>query len=130
MAVNTVDETLNTRVRRLLENLVALLRARLEQAQQEGRALVRDVITGVLLILAALLLLVLVLPIAVVTVILALAEVLPAWAATGLVLLAMVLAAAGLFLTARARFRRRRLQFWRGLREDAQMVRRLLEGKE
>jgi hypothetical protein len=115
-----------TRVNRILQNIVALIRARWEQAQREGRAAVRDVITGAVLIVVAIVLLALSVPLAVVTVILLLAEVLPPWAATGIVLAAIMAVAGVLALVARGKFRRRGFQVVRDLRQDFTAMRESL----
>lgn len=107
-----------TRVNRILNNIVALARARWEQAQREGRAVVRDLITGAVLIVVAIVLLALSVPLAVVTIILLLAEVMPAWGATGIVFAAMLVVAGLLVLVARSKFRRRGFQLVRDLGQD------------
>lgn len=107
-----------TRVNRILKNIVALVRARWEQAQREGRAVVRDLITGAVLIVVAIVLLALSVPLAVVTIILLLAEVMPAWGATGIVFAAMLVVAGLLVLVARSKFRRRGFQVVRDLGQD------------
>ncbi|MGH2399840.1 MAG: phage holin family protein [bacterium] len=107
-----------TRVNRILKNIVALARARWEQAQREGRAVVRDLITGAVLIVVAIVLLALSVPLAVVTIILLLAEVMPAWGATGIVVAAMLVVAGLLVLVARSKFRRRGFQVVRDLGRD------------
>ncbi|GEM_PF-2347244 len=107
-----------TRVNRILKNIVALARARWEQAQREGRAVVRDLITGAVLIVVAIVLLALSVPLAVVTIILLLAEVMPAWGATGIVFAAMLVVAGLLVLVARSKFRRRGFQVVRDLGQD------------
>lgn len=107
-----------TRVNRILKNIVALARARWEQAQREGRAVVRDLITGAVLIVVAIVLLALSVPLAVVTIILLLAEVMPAWGATGTVVAAMLVVAGLLVLVARSKFRRRGFQVVRDLGRD------------
>ncbi|MGH2426040.1 MAG: phage holin family protein [bacterium] len=107
-----------TRVNRILKNIVALARARWEQAQREGRAVVRDLITGAVLIVVAIVLLALSVPLAVVTIILLLAEVMPAWGATGIVFAAMLVVAGLLVLVARSKFRRRGFQVVRDLGRD------------
>lgn len=107
-----------TRVNRILKNIVALARARWEQAQREGRAVVRDLITGAVLIVVAIVLLALSVPLAVVTIILLLAEVMPAWGATGIVFAAMLVVAGLLVLVARSKFRRRGFQLVRDLGQD------------
>lgn len=107
-----------TRVNRILKNVVALARARWEQAQREGRAVVRDLITGAVLIVVAIVLLALSVPLAVVTIILLLAEVMPAWGATGIVFAAMLVVAGLLVLVARSKFRRRGFQVVRDLGQD------------
>lgn len=107
-----------TRVNRILKNIVALVRARWEQAQREGRAVVRDLITGAVLIVVAIVLLALSVPLAVVTIILLLAEVMPAWGATGVVFAAMLVVAGLLVLVARSKLRRRGFQVVRDLGQD------------
>ena len=107
-----------TRVNRILKNIVALARARWEQAQREGRAVVRDLITGAVLIVVAIVLLALSVPLAVVTIILLLAEVMLAWGATGIVFAAMLVVAGLLVLVARSKFRRRGFQVVRDLGQD------------
>lgn len=107
-----------TRVNRILKNIVALARARWEQAQREGRAVVRDLITGAVLIVVAIVLLALSVPLAVVTIILLLAEVMPAWGATGIVFAAMLVVAGLLVLVARSKLRRRGFQVVRDLGQD------------
>ena len=107
-----------TRVNRILKNIVALARARWEQAQREGRAVVRDLITGAVLIVVAIVLLALSVPLAVMTIILLLAEVMPAWGATGIVFAAMLVVAGLLVLVARSKFRRRGFQVVRDLGQD------------
>lgn len=107
-----------TRVNRILKNIVALVRARLEQAQREGQAVVRDLITGAVLVVVAIVLLALSVPLAVVTIILLLAEVMPPWGATGIVFAAMLVVAGVLVLIARSKFRRRGFQVVRDLGQD------------
>lgn len=115
-----------TRVNRILKNIVALARARWEQAQREGRAVVRDLITGAVLIVVAIVLLALSVPLAVVTIILLLAEVMPAWGATGIVFAAMLVVAGLLVLVARSKFRRRGFQVVRDLGQDFSTMRESL----
>ncbi len=115
-----------TRVNRILKNIVALARARWEQAQREGRAVVRDLITGAVLIVVAIVLLALSVPLAVVTIILLLAEVMPAWGATGIVVAAMLVVAGLLVLVARSKFRRRGFQVVRDLGQDFTTMRESL----
>jgi hypothetical protein len=115
-----------TRVNRILKNIVALARARWEQAQREGRAVVRDLITGAVLIVVAIVLLALSVPLAVVTIILLLAEVMPAWGATGIVFAAMLVVAGLLVLVARSKFRRRGFQVVRDLGQDFTTMRESL----
>lgn len=115
-----------TRVNRILKNIVALARARWEQAQREGRAVVRDLITGAVLIVVAIVLLALSVPLAVVTIILLLAEVMPAWGATGIVFAAMLVVAGLLVLVARSKFRRRGFQVVRDLGRDFTTMRESL----
>lgn len=107
-----------TRVNRILKNVVALARARWEQAQREGQAVVRDLITGAVLVVVAIVLLALSVPLAVVTIILLLAEVMPPWGATGIVFAAMLVVAGVLVLIARSKFRRRGFQVVRDLGQD------------
>lgn len=111
-------ESRGTRVNRILHNIVALFRARLEQAQKEGRGVVRGLLTGVVLIVVAIVLLALSVPLAVVTIILLLAEVVPPWGATGIVLAAILVVAGVLLLVARGKFRRRGFQAARDLGQD------------
>lgn len=115
-----------TRLNRILQNVVALILARWEQAQREGRAAVREVITGVVVVVVAIVLLALSVPLAVVTVILLLAEVLPPWAATGIVFAAIIAVAGVLLLVARSKFRRRGFQVVRDLRRDFTAMRESL----
>ncbi len=123
-APNGSWETMVPRVVRLIQNMIALFRARADLAKQEARAAVRSLILGVLFAGVALLLLVMAVPIAIATLVLALAIVLPAWAATGVVLVALVLLAGGFFVAARRRFTRRRGErFMDGLREDWKTIR-------
>lgn len=111
-------EVRGTRVNRILHNIVALVRARLEQAQREGQAVVRGLITGAVLVVVAIVLLALSVPLAVVTVILLLAEVMPPWGATGIVFAAMLAVAGVLLLVARSKFRRKGFQVIRDLGQD------------
>lgn len=111
-------ESRGTRVNWILHNIVALFRARLEQAQQEGRGVVRGFLTGVVLIVVAIVLLALSVPLAVVTIILLLAEVMPPWGATGIVLAAILVVAGVLLLVARSKLRRRGFQVVRDLGQD------------
>lgn len=124
------SETVASRLTRLLQNILALLQARLELTGQETRAAVRDLTTGAVLFLIALVLALLAVPLAVTIAILLLALVVPVWAAAGLVLLGMLISAGVLVLLARLRFRHPRMTLLRGLREDWQMIRAFLEGRQ
>lgn len=115
-----------TRIGRLMQKLAELLRTRWEQAQREGRAVVRDLVTGVVLIVVAVVLVALAVPLAVVTVILVLAEVVPAWSAVGLVFAVMLLLAGALLLVARSKLRRKRFKIVQDLREDAAVIQKTL----
>lgn len=123
------NESVGARLARLVQNILALLQARLDLARQEARGAVRDLVTGAVLLLIALVLAVLAVPLAVATAVLLLALVVPAWAAAGLVLLAILVGAGILALLARLRLRRPRVTLLRGLREDWQMIRTFLEGR-
>lgn len=115
------------RVRRLIQNIVALLRARLMQARQETRDALRRMAVGAALGLIALVVALLMLPLLVAMLVLLLAQVLPAWLATAVILLAMLAAAGVLLLLARRRLRWAGPHLWRDLREDWQVIRRRLE---
>lgn len=119
-------EPRGTRVNRLLQNIVSLLRARFEQAQREGKSAVRDMLTGAVLVVVAIVLLALSVPLAVVTVILLLAEVVPPWGAAGIVLAAILVVAGVLALIARSKFRRRGFQAVRDLGQDFITIREAL----
>lgn len=119
-------EIRGTRVNRILQNIVSLLRARFEQAQLEGKAAVRDILMGAVLVVVAIVLLALSVPLAVVTVILLLAEVMPPWGAAGIVLAAILIVAGVLALIARSKFRRRGFEAVRDLRQDFVTIRETL----
>lgn len=119
------QERAGPRSGRVIQNIASLLRERWEQAQREGRAFARDLLTAVILILVAIVLVLLAGPLAVVAIILALAEVFPAWAAVALVLAAMLLVAAGLLLVAKLKLRGRRFKVVQDLRSDLATIRRI-----
>lgn len=123
-------ESISTRVMRLLQNILALLQTRLELTRQEARDGVRDLVMAAGLLLVALVLAVLAVPLAVATGILLLLLVVPAWVASGLVLMGMLISAGVLVLLARVRFRRPRVTLLRALREDWQMIRAAVEGRQ
>lgn len=116
-------DTVGTRARRLIQNVAALLRTRWLQAQREGRAFARDIVTSAVLVVVAIVLVVMAVPLAVVTLILLLAQVVPAWAAVGLVLAAVLVAVGLLLFLARLKFRRR-FQVVQDLRSDVAMIRK------
>jgi membrane protein YdbS with pleckstrin-like domain len=112
---------------RLMHHLLALLEARVQLTRREVRAAARDVVLAGWALLAAMTITLLLIPVAVATMVLLLAHVVAPWIATGAVLLAMMLAAGGLFLFARSKLRRRRLTLWRGFQEDWESIRRGFE---
>ncbi len=121
------SEAVGTVLTRLLQQVGALLEARLRLARADARALARDLVTAVILLVAAAILLLLMVPVAAAVLILVLAEVLPAWLATAVVLAAMAAVAVVLVAAARVRLRRRRLTLLQDLREDWRAIRQMLE---
>lgn len=117
------------RVVRVIQNIVALFRTRVEVATHEARAAARHLIVGIVYAGIAAVLLVIAIPMAVVTLVLLLRTALPTWAATAIVFAVLVLLAGGLMLAARRKFSQRRLGgFLNGLREDWKTIRERLEG--
>ncbi len=117
------------RIARIILTIASLLRTRWEQAQREGRVVVRNLITGAILIVVAGVLVALAVPLAAAAGILLLAEVVPAWAAVGLVLAAILLLAGVLALVARRKLRARRFAVVEDLRKDVATIRKTL-GRE
>lgn len=94
-----------TRAARIAQNVAALFRLRLQDASADVKRSVRRLVTGAVLGLVALVLILMALPVLITMVILILSMYMPSWAATGLVLLSVLLVAAGLLLVARRRLR-------------------------
>lgn len=117
------------RIARTILTIASLLRTRWDQAQREGRVVVRNLITGAILIVVAGVLVALAVPLAVAAGILLLAEAVPAWAAVGLVLAAILLLAGVLLLVARRKLRARRFAVVEDLRKDVATIRKTL-GRE
>ena len=117
------------RIARTILTIASLLRTRWEQAQREGRVVVRDFITGAILIVVAGVLVALAVPLVAVAGILLLAEVLPPSAAVGLVLASLLLLAGALLLVARRKLRRKRFTVVEDLRNDVATIRKTL-GRE
>lgn len=117
------------RIARIILTIASLLRTRWEQAQREGRVVVRNLITGAILIVVAGMLVALAVPLAAAAGILLLAEVVPAWAAVGLVLATILLLAGVLLLVARRKVRARRFAVVEDLRKDVTTIRKTL-GRE
>ncbi len=117
------------RIARTILTIASLLRTRWEQAQREGRVVVRNLITGAILIVVAGALVALAVPLAMVAGILLLAKVVPVWAAVGLVLAAILLLAGVLLLVARRKLRARRFAVVEDLRKDVATIRKTL-GRE
>jgi uncharacterized membrane protein YqjE len=115
------------RIARLAQNVAALIRLRLQDTRADVTASARRLVGGAILALAAVVLALLALPILVVMLILILAVYLPAWAATGLVLLAVLLAAAALTVLARRRLRWRGAHLLADLKADVAAIREALE---
>ncbi len=129
-APNGSWETMIPRVVRLLQNILALFRTRVDLTKREAQAIVRNMAVGVIYSGVAVLLLAIALTIAIVTLVLALAMWLPAWEATGIVAVALLLIAGMLFFLARRRFARRRSgRLLDGLRDDWKTIRDHLEGR-
>ncbi len=117
------------RIARTILTIASLLRTRWEQAQREGRVVVRSLITGAILIVVAGVLVALAVPLAAVAGILLLAEAVPAWAAVGLVLAGILFLAGVLLLVARRKLRARRFAVVEDLRKDVATIRKTL-GRE
>src|SRR5712692_184931 len=122
------SESITGVVGRLLQNIVALLEARVDLTRQEVRAALRDVAIALFLLVAALALILLIIPVAVAVLVLVLVQAqVPAWLATAIVLAMMLAVVAVLLVVARLRLRKRRLAFLAGLREDWRGIRQALE---
>ncbi|HXF81220.1 MAG TPA: phage holin family protein [bacterium] len=115
------------RVARLAQNVAALLRLRLQDTRADVMASARRLVGGALLALAAVVLALLALPLLIIMLILILAVYLPAWAATGVVLLAVLLAAGALGVLARRRLRWRWPDLLADLQADVAAIREALE---
>lgn len=106
------------RLGRIAQNVAALLRLRLGDVRADVTSSVRGMAMGAAFGLAALVLVLMALPLLVTMAIFILAMYIPSWAAAGIMLLVVLIAAAVLLLIARRRLR------WRGpsviadLRED------------
>jgi hypothetical protein len=115
--------TVGVRAARLWEYFLALLRLRLRQAEGDARSTARRMVMGVIFGAAAVVLLLLTLPLAATTLILALATVMPAWLAALIVLAVLLAVVAGLLITARSRLRWPGISLVQDLRADWEAIR-------
>jgi|GEM_PF-4684048 len=117
------------RVGRLVQNVAALGRLRLEAARRDLGAAARGMAIGVAFGAVALVLVLLALPILITVLILVLALFLPPWAAAAVVLGVMIVAAAVCFALARRRLRWPRLALGREVKSDWEAIRAGLEAR-
>lgn len=115
------------RVARIAQNVTALLRLRLDDARQDTKRAVRRLLMGAVFAAAALATALTVLPLLATTTILFLAQYMAAWMAAGIVLVAMLGAAAILALLARSRLRWTGVSLPEDLKADWQAIRQQLE---
>jgi len=116
-----------TRVARIVQNVIALLRLRLDDARQDTKRAVRRVLMGAVFAAAAFATSLTVLPLLATTSILFLAQYVAAWMAAGIVLVTMLGAAAILALLARSRLRWTGVSLPEDLKADWQAIRQQLE---
>lgn len=116
-----------TRVGRIAQNVLALLRLRLGDAQQEAKGTLRRFVIGIILALVAVIIVLLAVPLLVTTLVLALAQYLPAWLAMAIILASMLVLAAVLLLVARSRLRWKGIRLPQDLKADWEAIRARLE---
>jgi NhaP-type Na+/H+ or K+/H+ antiporter len=115
------------RVARIVQNVIALLRLRLDNARQDTKRSVRRLLMGAVFAAAAVATALTVLPLLATTTILFLAQYMAAWMAAGVVLVTMLGAGAILALLARSRLRWTGVSLPEDLKADWQAIRQQLE---
>lgn len=122
--------TAGARVARVWEYLRELIQLRLGQAQGDVRSAARRMVMGVVFGAAAVVLLLLTLPLLVAALILGLATVMPAWLAALVILGVLLAVVAALLIMTRARLRRPGISVVQDLRADWEAIRqRVGEGR-
>lgn len=125
--VDGAHVSVGTRLGRIAQNVIALLRLRLDDARQDTKRAVRRLLMGAVFAAAALATALMVLPLLVTTTILVLSQYMAAWMAAGIVLLTTLGAAAILALLARSRLRWTGVSLPEDLKADWQAIRQGLE---
>lgn len=127
--VNGAPASAGARVTRIIQNVIALLRLRLDDARGDSKRAVRRIMMGVVFGAAAVATLLTILPLLATTSILFLSQYMAAWIAAGIVLLGMLLVGAVLGLLARSRLRWTGVSLPEDLKADWQAIKQSLEAR-